>query len=450
MKRAFDITVAGLLLVLLSPFLAVLALLVRWRLGTPVFFRQTRPGLYGAPFLMLKFRTMTDQRDDNGELLPDAERLTRFGRFLRSSSLDELPELWNVLKGEMSLVGPRPLLMEYLPFYTAQERRRHTVRPGITGWSQINGRNAARWNERLASDVWYVDNRNLRLDLFILAKTIKKTIWKEGLISDPRSAMEDLDVERANILRVERLEPSDAAEIANLIRSSYDLEDFSHTIIASCKFGKYLEDASFRNDVFFGAFRKGKLVGVLQAREFSDRVHLNNIAVVEDERGRGTAKALMIALFDIAEDRETDLLVDSRNEPALRFYERLGYREKSREDFSRYTSNPNGRKPKIPHAFTIENQNYLDKYGFCRLSRGNGEAQIGFIAPDNFSLGAEANCEDLNALLRTNGKLNITFPSELGSCLPADSAIVRWQRIGMVRTDKVETRPITPAGQSNG
>ena len=181
MKRFFDFCVAlGALAVLLLP-LAVVAFLVRVKLGQPVLFRQVRPGLHGQPFMMVKFRTMTDARDANGQWLSDADRLTAFGRFLRSTSLDELPELWNVLRGEMSLVGPRPLLMEYLPLYSAEQLRRHEVRPGITGWAQVHGRNALSWEERFKLDVWYVDNQSVWLDLRILGMTVRKVLAREGI-----------------------------------------------------------------------------------------------------------------------------------------------------------------------------------------------------------------------------------------------------------------------------
>ena len=180
-KRLFDLAVVLIALPLWLPLLAVLALLVRVKLGSPVLFAQTRPGLDGKPFKLVKFRTMTDERDASGALLPDSQRLTTFGRWLRSTSLDELPELWNVLKGEMSLVGPRPLLVEYLPLYTLHQRRRHEVLPGITGWAQVNGRNAISWEEKFDYDVWYVDNRSLALDLRILAMTAAKTLRREGI-----------------------------------------------------------------------------------------------------------------------------------------------------------------------------------------------------------------------------------------------------------------------------
>lgn len=184
LKRAFDIFCSALALLLLWPVLLLLYVLVRVSLGSPALFRQQRPGLHGRPFIMIKFRTMLDALDTDGNPLPDDVRLTRFGRLLRATSLDELPELWNVLKGDMSLVGPRPLLMEYLPLYSAEQARRHEVRPGITGWAQVNGRNALSWPEKFALDVWYVDNRSLLLDIRILLLTVKKVFVREGISAD--------------------------------------------------------------------------------------------------------------------------------------------------------------------------------------------------------------------------------------------------------------------------
>ena len=189
MKRLFDLVFAVLSLLFLALPLLVLMLLVRRKLGSPVFFRQVRPGIHGQPFEMVKFRTMTDERGADGALLPDVQRLTPFGRFLRASSLDELPELWNVLKGDMSLVGPRPLLMEYLPLYTPGQARRHEVRPGITGWAQVNGRNAITWEEKFALDVWYVDHRSLWLDVRILWMTVKKVLLRDGISAAGEATM---------------------------------------------------------------------------------------------------------------------------------------------------------------------------------------------------------------------------------------------------------------------
>lgn len=188
-KRVFDITAALVALLLLASLLALVAWQIRRKLGSPVLFRQIRPGLRGRPFEMVKFRTMRDAVDANGQPLPDDQRLTPFGSWLRSTSLDELPELWNVLKGEMSLVGPRPLLMEYLPLYTPEQARRHEVRPGVTGWAQINGRNALSWEDKFKLDVWYVDNQSLWLDLKILLLTVKKVFARDGISAAGEATM---------------------------------------------------------------------------------------------------------------------------------------------------------------------------------------------------------------------------------------------------------------------
>lgn len=188
-KRILDVVASTALLVAALPVVLVTGLLVRLLLGSPVIFSQLRPGLGGRPFRLFKFRTMTDARDINGDHLPDADRLTRFGRFLRASSLDELPGLWNVLRGDMSLVGPRPLLMEYLPLYSPEQARRHEVRPGITGWAQVNGRNAIGWEERFRLDVWYVDHRSFWLDLKILALTMWSVFRRSGITQTGHATM---------------------------------------------------------------------------------------------------------------------------------------------------------------------------------------------------------------------------------------------------------------------
>ena len=188
-KRLLDVLGAGSGLLMLFPVFFVFFLCVFWLHGGPIFFRQVRPGKGGKPFRMIKFRTMTDERDTDGELLPDSERLTAFGQFLRSTSLDELPELLNVLKGDMSLVGPRPLLMEYLLLYSERQARRHEVRPGVTGWAQINGRNALSWDEKFELDVWYVENRTLWLDIKILFLTVWKVLKRDGISQDGEATM---------------------------------------------------------------------------------------------------------------------------------------------------------------------------------------------------------------------------------------------------------------------
>ena len=190
MKRSFDIFIALSTLFFLFPVIFIVGILVRLNLGSPIFFSQNRPGLHGKVFKMIKFRSMLDCKDKHGNILPDSERLTKFGAFLRSTSLDELPGLFNVLKGDMSLVGPRPLLIQYLPLYNKEQSRRHDVRPGITGWAQINGRNAISWEEKFALDVWYVDNRTFWLDIKIVFMTVRKVFVKEGISADGHVTIE--------------------------------------------------------------------------------------------------------------------------------------------------------------------------------------------------------------------------------------------------------------------
>ena len=195
-KRLSDTTVAIPSVIALSPLLALIGILVRLKIDSPVLFRQTRPGFHGKPFTIYKFRTMTDECDENGKLLPDGLRLTRLGRFLRKTSLDELPALFNVLKGEMSLVGPRPLLMQYLERYTPEQARRHEIKPGMTGWAQVNGRNAITWEEKFKLDVWYVDNQSMRLDLKIIALTILKILKREGVNQPGQATASEFDPAR--------------------------------------------------------------------------------------------------------------------------------------------------------------------------------------------------------------------------------------------------------------
>jgi lipopolysaccharide/colanic/teichoic acid biosynthesis glycosyltransferase len=189
LKRLFDIISSFVGLVLLSPIIVIVAWKVSRKLGSPVLFRQIRPGKNGKPFEMIKFRTMLDEADANGKPLPDFERMTSFGSFLRSSSLDELPGLWNVLKGDMSLVGPRPLLVEYLPLYSPEQSRRHDLRPGLSGWAQVNGRNAISWEDKFKLDVWYVDNCSLWLDIKIIFLTIKKVFVRDGISAEGEATM---------------------------------------------------------------------------------------------------------------------------------------------------------------------------------------------------------------------------------------------------------------------
>lgn len=192
-KRCFDLTVGFSAIVLVAPLIILIAIIVRYKLGSPVLFTQIRPGKNGRPFHLYKFRTMTSERDRTGQLLPDADRLTPFGTWLRSTSLDELPELWNIIRGDMSLVGPRPLLMEYLSLYSIEQARRHHVRPGLTGWAQVQARNATTWAERFHQDCWYVDNISLRLDIDILWRTIVAVVMRRGIAAADHATMPRFD-----------------------------------------------------------------------------------------------------------------------------------------------------------------------------------------------------------------------------------------------------------------
>lgn len=190
MKRCLDFLIALSVFIIVSPIFCILCILIKSKLGSPIFFKQNRPGRNGNIFKIIKFRTMLDSLDKEGSLLPDEQRLSNFGKMLRSTSLDELPGLLNVIKGDMSLVGPRPLLVEYLPLYSSEQKRRHNVRPGITGWAQVNGRNSISWEEKFKLDVWYVDNQSLMLDLKILLLTVKKVFKRENISADGHATME--------------------------------------------------------------------------------------------------------------------------------------------------------------------------------------------------------------------------------------------------------------------
>lgn len=190
LKRFFDVVMSLVLIIAFFPIFVLLVLVIRFKLGAPVLYKQVRPGLNGKPFEMVKFRSMSNTKDADGNALPDEQRLSSFGKFLRSTSLDELPELWNIFRGDMSFVGPRPLLMEYLPLYSPEQLRRHDVRPGITGWAQVNGRNSISWPERFKLDLWYVDNQSVLLDVRILLKTVYKVLSREGISADGQATMQ--------------------------------------------------------------------------------------------------------------------------------------------------------------------------------------------------------------------------------------------------------------------
>lgn len=430
-KRLFDIIVSAAALVALSPALAIVALLVRTRLGSPVLFRQVRPGLNGRPFEMIKFRTMRDATGPDGHPLSDGERLTPFGAKLRSTSLDELPELWNVLKGEMSLVGPRPLLTKYLPFYSYEERRRHSVRPGVTGWAQVNGRNASPWDERFAADIWYVDNRSMALDLRVIASTVMRIVHRDGVVADPRSAMQDLDVERRDRLVFRRLDPEELQAAGALFQRAYDPALFEHTIIASPHFAAFFGEVVGRSGEVVGAFRDGRLVGVFEARRTDDDLYLNNFAVAPEEQGWGLASLLLDEFHSLAGGRPTRLHVDSRNAGAHRFYLRRGYREVEATPMTTLDV-PDGPKGDGPAA-TVEDEAQLARYGVGHLRPAGASARFGLIGRDHLVAPPGTSEADLETACSLPGISRLTVTAGAEDLLRPARVVASWKRIEMVR-----------------
>jgi len=339
-KRLFDIVFSFFGLLFLSPTILVMALLVRIKLGAPVIFCQERPGLKGRIFKLYKFRSMSNQKDKNGQLLPDIERLTSFGKVLRAASLDELPALLNVLKGDVSLVGPRPLLVKYLPYYTAEESRRHNVRPGITGLAQINGRNILNWDTRLALDTQYIDELSFMLDAKIIAQTALKVLRRDGVVVRDDNPMQDLNIERGEQMKcIARLMADDCLkyrdDIEVLLQEVYAINlPASNMSMDRCgqmaaELVDYLNNDSA---VLFGAFENGDFAGFLWAypRNIGSerRLHLNHIILKSQYRKKSFGNALLRELENYAVNNEfagIELLCTISNIDAMRFYERDGF-----------------------------------------------------------------------------------------------------------------------------
>jgi lipopolysaccharide/colanic/teichoic acid biosynthesis glycosyltransferase/ribosomal protein S18 acetylase RimI-like enzyme len=334
-KRVFDLLLVIPALVILSPVLGVIALLIRFKLGSPVVFYQQRPGMHGRPFTVLKFRSMQEAYDPAGHLLPDAERITPLGQFLRRTSLDELPELFNILKGEMSLVGPRPLLMRYLPYYTERERKRFDTLPGLTGWAQVNGRNDLPWDQRLAMDVWYVENLSCVLDIKILLLTVAK-IWRRDQVQVvPNLAMPDLDEwrrRRPAAIVYRPIRRDECLKVVQVHHAAFPPEFVKRTIYDSPNVERYLAGLVFypqwRNDhVLWGAWDGETLVGYAHYRALPDSWHLNNIAILPTYQGLGIGRALWNCFLEMGQERgfaQLSLDAERDNQQALAWYQRMG------------------------------------------------------------------------------------------------------------------------------
>lgn len=321
--------------------------------------------------------------------------------------------------------------MEYRPYFTPRERRRHVVRPGITGWAQIHGRNTTSWDERLERDIWYVDNQSILLDLRILAETIYKIIKGDGVLVDPRSSMKDLDKERKGYISIRKLEASESGDVANIFRNSYDYRIFSHTVIASQNLEILFRDILFRQDIFIGVFRGDEMVGALQARKINDLWHLNNFAVLETERGWGVADLLLQRFFDISGGQPTELFVDSRNVSALQFYRRHGYQEIERVQFA--TVHVNEAISQVDKIPVIVDQNHLKRYGVGYLHVDGEEGRIGFIAPAQLFVPDGSHPDLLKAALAYPGHKSITFPLSLKCPFLEYFPREEWERIRMWR-----------------
>ena len=340
-KRPLDFTLASLAMLLLSPVFLIIAVLVKIKLGSPVIFKQQRPGLNENIFTMYKFRTMTNEKDTRGKLLPDSKRLTTFGKILRSTSLDELPELLNVLKGEMSIIGPRPLLLKYLPFYSEKERLRHTVRPGLSGLAQINGRNNLKWDDRLLLDVVYVENISFFLDLSIFKNTLLKVLKREGVNIVDQSMLLDLDLERKEQITHRELGVSEIefyqSQILELLIETYttnfQISSYEANKICLEKISSLKQYINSNNAFFIGCFNATNLIGFIWLYPHiylgEKRIHVNQIIVDKTFRKRGIAQKLLTEAEKKANAQRIstiDLFVSEVNKGALNLYEKLGYK----------------------------------------------------------------------------------------------------------------------------
>jgi lipopolysaccharide/colanic/teichoic acid biosynthesis glycosyltransferase/ribosomal protein S18 acetylase RimI-like enzyme len=358
-----DVAVSSAALAVSLPVLGAVALAVRMRLGSPVLFRQPRPGRGGRAFTILKFRTMTDERGPDGQLLDDTARLTAFGRWLRRTSLDELPELLNVLRGEMSLVGPRPLLSRYRPYYSDRERTREDVRPGITGLAQVLGRNHLAWDERLEADARYVESLSLGRDVRILVDTIRAVFGARGVEADARAAMADLDAERA--LEIRPLGARDAGALVALHRAAFESGELQTTIFVAHGVAEYYADilAEGGEHQALGAFQGKRLVGYAHIRQSPERSHLNQIATDPRVRGRGVGRQLLEAWTAGAGTRLLSLDVTEGGRAAS-WYRRQGFVSRDRSVVWRVPSaSGNG----VSLEETETSPRWQQRYGFSTV-----------------------------------------------------------------------------------
>lgn len=415
-KRVLDVAISGAALAVSWPVLLGVAAVVRTQLGAPVLFRQRRPGRDGQPFTIFKFRTMTDARGPEGALLSDGERLTRVGRWLRRSSLDELPELINVLRGDMSLVGPRPLLDRYRPFFSTREQTRESVRPGITGLAQVLGRNHLPWSERLEADARYVETLGLRNDVRILLDTVLAVVSARGVEQDAPAAMDDLNVERQ--LRLANLGPEHAEALVDLHRASFDPGELATTIFAGHGVARYYADVLSQGGEHsaIGAFERDALVGYAHIREQSGRSHLNQIATSPRVRGRGVGRALFEAWEGRA--RSSVLSLDVREgAPAAAWYRRRGFQSQKEAVLWRIPRAIDSGCGQIRLEASAEDAALHRRYGFSRaVLRGAAQPLVvGRLGEHDLRIDAECSADTLEAARAAVPKRSLLV---LGSCEP--------------------------------
>lgn len=334
-KRLLDIVLSIVILLIASPFLMIICFLIKIKLGGPIIFKQLRPGKNSELFVLYKFRTMIEKYDSNGNLLPDIERINKFGNFLRNTSLDEIPELINVIKGDMSIVGPRPLLVKYLEFYTQKEIKRHSVRPGITGLAQINGRNSANWSQKFEKDLEYINNITFYGDLKIILKTFIKVIKKDGIIIKQKNPILDLDDERRKpLINVKEISLEILVEKEENIKSNIkellmitnidNVEEIENVYNNMIKFKKD------KTAILFGAFDKknNNLVGFIWGYEKIGKLHINYFYINKGYRGKGVGQKLINSMYEKAKEKNIDtieLMVGSKNTNAMKFYKKQGF-----------------------------------------------------------------------------------------------------------------------------
>ena len=319
-KRFFDFWIALIALICISPILLVVTIWLHFaNKGAGAFFFQERPGKDAKIFKVIKFKTMTDERDAEGNLLPDADRLTKVGRFVRSASIDELPQLINVLKGDMALIGPRPLLVKYLPYYTERERMRHTVRPGITGWAQVNGRNTVQWDKRLELDAYYVEHLTMMMDLRVILKTIKNVLCKSDIVVVPNDLFEDMDVERSSRVALEELKQSlyDAdKDFVPPLSERVNLDEYAHKLI---KIARFVTERDINGNI------KGIVAYYVDDKE-SPNGFVTHVATKKEYRHQGIAKRLMArTISNCKKAGKTGVDLQTSNPDALHLYQGMGF-----------------------------------------------------------------------------------------------------------------------------